>query len=75
MALQGWTRELLCELKLEDWADVFRFATVDYDTLYTAPLFDAPVWYRPDSQTPLPLLRGGMTHTQGDSHGSADPTT
>ena len=69
-ALQGWTQALLRELKLEDLADIFRFATVNYDSLYSAPLFDAPVWYRPDSHIPLPLLTGRRPNTQGDSHGT-----
>ena len=54
----AWTREVLAELELDDWASVFRLTTVTYETLYAeAPaLFAAPVWYRPDSPTPVRLL-------------------
>jgi Replication-relaxation len=56
-ALQAWTQEVLTACGLEDWAAVFRFAAVGYTELFTLPLFDAPVWYRPDDpQTPHSLL-------------------
>jgi len=54
--MQRWTQELLAHLDLADWASRFRFASVEYDKLYTTPLFDAPMWYRPDDPTPVPLL-------------------
>jgi|RhiMetdeSRZDD1v2_1073273.scaffolds.fasta_scaffold09099_8 protein involved in plasmid replication-relaxation len=55
--MQRWTDELLDDLDLSNWASLFRFAAVEYNTLYTAPLFDAPEWYRPDEpETALPLL-------------------
>jgi hypothetical protein len=56
-ALQGWTREALAQLHMEDWAAVLRFAAVGYNELFTLPLFDAPVWYRPDDpETAVSLL-------------------
>ena len=51
-----WTRQVLEELRLQDWADVFRFASVEFDKLYDLTLFEKPVWYRPDSPTPVRLL-------------------
>ena len=53
-----WTREVLTELKMERWAGLFRFASMVYETLYedAQTLFEKPVWYRPDSPTPLSLL-------------------
>jgi hypothetical protein len=51
-----WTAEVLAEQKLDDWAAVFRFSTIDeclYDTLM---LFTDPVWYRPDRDTLVPLF-------------------
>jgi hypothetical protein len=47
-ALQGWTQEVLAQCHLEDWSANFRFAAVGYNELFTLPLFDASVWYRPD---------------------------
>ena len=56
--MAAWTREVLAELKMERWAGIFRFTSVVFDTLYEeAPaLFEQPLWYRPDSATPVPLL-------------------
>jgi hypothetical protein len=54
----AWTMEVLAELELESWASVFRVTTVTYETLYedAQALFTAPVWYRPDSPTPVRLI-------------------
>ena len=54
----AWTMEVLAELGLESWARVFRLTTVTYETLYedAQALFTAPVWYRPDVPTPVPLF-------------------
>jgi hypothetical protein len=56
--MAAWTRDVLAELSLDDWAGVFRFTAVTYETLYTEvqALFTEPVWYRPDAPTPVPLL-------------------
>src|SRR5262249_417864 len=57
--MQRWTAELLADLDLSDWASLFRFTAVEYNTLYDVPLFDVPVWYWPDDPTtPVPLLTG-----------------
>ena len=54
----AWTMEVLAELELNAWAGVFRFTAVTYETLYedAQALFAEPVWYRPDSPTPVPLF-------------------
>jgi hypothetical protein len=49
--MNAWTREVLTELHLLNWAGIFRFTAVEFDTLYdqTASLFEEPVWLRPDT--------------------------
>jgi hypothetical protein len=51
-----WTREVLEELGKNNWAGVFRFASVDFKGLFDLALFEKPVWIRPDSPTPRTLL-------------------
>jgi hypothetical protein len=51
-----WTRDVLKELHKENWADIFRFSSVDRESLFDLALFEKPVWYRPDSPTPRTLL-------------------
>jgi hypothetical protein len=55
-AMCAWTQEVLAELYKEDWASVFRFHSLCLDDIYNTPLFEAPVWFRPDVPTPLPLF-------------------
>jgi Replication-relaxation len=56
-AMCAYTREVLSDLHMENWSSIFRFTSVEYDQLFTTPLFDEPaVWYRPDSPTPVPLF-------------------
>lgn len=55
-AMCAWTMEVLAELQMENWSHIFHFTSVECDELYTSPLFDAPVWYRPDSPTPVSLF-------------------
>jgi hypothetical protein len=50
------TQEVLSDLNKESWVQIFRFISVEYDQLYTTPLFDEPIWYRPDKPTPGLLL-------------------
>jgi hypothetical protein len=52
----AWTNDLLNELDMEKWASMFRFHALAVDEMYTSPLFDAPVWYRPDITSPLMLF-------------------
>jgi hypothetical protein len=55
-AMQRYTQEVLAAEKMQTWASVFLFAAVDYNHLYQIPLFDQPLWYPPNSQTPEHLL-------------------
>lgn len=55
-AMCRWTMEVLADLHLENWSHIFHFASVEYDRLYSTPLFDAPIWYRPDSPSPVRLF-------------------
>ena len=49
--MNAWTREVLAELNLKNWGGIFRFTSVEFDTLYdqAANLFEERVWLRPDS--------------------------
>jgi hypothetical protein len=55
-ALCHWIMEVLTELKMETWAEIFRVTKLSHAEIYQTPLFDAPVFYRPDTAQPLPLL-------------------
>jgi hypothetical protein len=56
-AMCAYTREVLSDLHMENWSSIFRITSIEYDQLFTTPLFDEPaVWYRPDSPTPVPLF-------------------
>jgi hypothetical protein len=55
--LCSYTQEVLSELGLKGWASIFRFTSVEYKTLYDAPLFSGEVWRSPDApETPLLLF-------------------
>jgi hypothetical protein len=54
--MQRYTQGVLAAAKLQKWASLFLFAAVDYNHLYQTPLFDEPLWYPPNSQTPEHLL-------------------
>jgi Replication-relaxation len=49
--MNAWTREVLTELNLKSWGEIFRFTAVEFDTLYnqSASLFEEPVWLQPDT--------------------------
>jgi hypothetical protein len=51
-----WTRQVLTGLGKEKWASVFRFASIVPEELYSSPIFDKPVWYRPDSDVSIPIF-------------------
>jgi hypothetical protein len=58
-SMAAWTMEVLRELEIATWAGIFRFTSaLDYTQLYEQgrELFTRPVWYRPDSSAPMPLL-------------------
>jgi hypothetical protein len=56
--MNAWTREVLAELNLKNWGGIFRFVSVEFDTLYdqAASLFEEPVWLRPDMKETVGLF-------------------
>ena len=56
-AMCRFTMEVLKELNKESWASIFRFTSTTFEDIYQTPFFDQPmIWYRPDSDTPVPLF-------------------
>jgi hypothetical protein len=55
-AMRAWTNAVLKERGLTNWASIFRFHSLDLDTIYSNPAFDRLVWYRPDSSSPVQLF-------------------
>ena len=51
-----WIRELLKEMRLEDWAGVFKVASVEFQHIYDNSLFEEAAWYRPDSDKAVRLF-------------------
>ena len=51
-----WIRELLKEMRLEEWAGVFKVASVEFQHIYDNSLFEEEAWYRPDSEKAVPLF-------------------
>ena len=44
-----WTQDVLQELKMKDWASIFRFTSVVFEEVYQRGIFEKALWYRPDS--------------------------
>jgi Replication-relaxation len=55
-AMCAWAQDVLAELHMENWANIFRFTSVLLEELYISPIFDEPIWYRPDESSPVPLF-------------------
>lgn len=55
-AMCRFAQQVLTDLHLESWAAIFRFTSLQFDELYSTPIFSELVWYRPDSPTPIPLF-------------------
>lgn len=55
-AMCRWTMQVLTNLHLQNWSHLFRYTTVERSELYSTPIFSEPVWYRPDSPTPVPIF-------------------
>ena len=51
-----WIQELLKEMRLEDWANVFKVTSVQFQNIYDYSLFEKDVWYKPDSSTAVRLF-------------------
>ena len=51
-----WIRELLKEMRLEEWAGMFKVASVEFQNIYDNSLFEEEVWYRPDQEKAVPLF-------------------
>ena len=56
--MNAWTREVLAELNLKNWGEIFRFTAVEFDSLYDqkSSLFEEPVWLRPDMKEMVHLF-------------------
>ena len=55
-AMCAWIHEVLKEMRLEDWAHVFKVASVEFQNLYDNSLFEKAVWYKPASSTAVRLF-------------------
>ncbi len=55
-SMTRWTQEVLHERKMEEWAGIFRFTSVEVSEVYDQGIFGKALWYRPDASQPLPLL-------------------
>ena len=56
--INAWTRDVLTELNLKNWGGIFRFASVEFESMYdqTSALFEKPIWLRPDMKEPVNLF-------------------
>jgi hypothetical protein len=55
-AMCTWIMELLREMRMTEWAGVFRVASIEFANLYDNALFESEVWYRPDSEKAVRLF-------------------
>jgi hypothetical protein len=56
-SLCRWGLSRLKELKLEQWAGIFRFTSVVLEAIYEQEIFEKKVWHRLDDlSTPVPLF-------------------
>jgi hypothetical protein len=55
-AMCAWIMELLREMRLTDWTRVFKVASIEFNRLYDNALFEAEVWYTPDSEQAVRLF-------------------
>jgi hypothetical protein len=51
-----WAIAVLKAREVEKWTRIVRVTSVLLDEVYEQGLFEKPVWYRPDSDTPVPLF-------------------
>jgi hypothetical protein len=64
-AMCTWSQEVLADLHLENWSHIFHFTSLQFDKLYSTPIFSEPVWYRPDSPEPVRLFASYPTQMNG----------
>lgn len=55
-AMSSYIMELLREMRMLDWAQVFKVTDVEFSTLYDNSLFETDVWYSPGSEKPVRLF-------------------
>jgi hypothetical protein len=48
--------QLLKEMRMTEWAGVFRVASIEFGTLYDNALFEGEVWHRPDTDKAVRLF-------------------
>jgi len=71
--MREWTAQVLTATRLDEWATIFRFSTL----LDEACLFDRlvpfldPVWYLPDSDTPVSLFTPPQDKEETDDNGAS----
>ena len=56
--MNTWTREVLAEMNLKSWGEIFRFTAVEFDSLYdqAVGLFEEPLWIRPSTSGKVRLF-------------------
>jgi hypothetical protein len=55
-AICAWTKEVLTDLKLEEWSDVFYLSSLVYEDIYNLKHFSEPIWRSPGESMPKRLL-------------------
>jgi Replication-relaxation len=70
-AMRSWTAEVLKDLALESWNNVFYFTTLVYEDIYNLKHFSDPVWYSPGDPKPKRLLEPNR-HKQACSQASME---
>jgi hypothetical protein len=55
-AMRTWTKEVLADLKLKGWENVFYFTDLVYEDIYNLKHFSDEVWYTPTDKEPKLLL-------------------
>jgi hypothetical protein len=56
--MNTWTHEVLTDLNLKNWGGIFRFTSVEFETIYDQAenLFEKPIWLRPDMKETVRLF-------------------
>lgn len=71
--MRAWTRDVLTEFGMKDWAQNFYFASLDFASLYDLSLFDKPVWRTLASASPVRLLPSQVSKRSRGRPTSTDP--